>query len=282
MYGFTSKSTNFYLTFQAHKQIIADMHHPLQIIAIPAFKDNYIWLIHNNTHALVIDPGDALPVISTLNLLQLKLHGILITHHHQDHIGGVAALIEKYPTIEVYAPRHERYLFAHQPVAEPDIINIEPLSIPLSVIDVPGHTLGHVAYYASYQHQKWLFCGDTLFGAGCGRLFEGTAEQMLNSLLKLAALPEETQVYCTHEYTLHNIDFALTLEPGNKMLIQRQRDTIALRNQHQPSLPSSISLELTTNPFLRCRSQEIQSSIGLENAPPLEIFSKIREMRNLY
>ena len=270
------------MTFQAHKQIIVDMHHPLQIIAIPAFKDNYIWLIHNNTYALVVDPGDALPVISTLNLLQLKLHGILITHHHQDHIGGVATLVEKYPTVEVYAPRHEQYTFVHQPVAEPDIISIEPLNIALSVINLPGHTLGHVAYHASHAHQQWLFCGDTLFGAGCGRLFEGTAEQMLNSLQKLAALPAETQVYCTHEYTLHNIDFALTLEPGNKALIQRQRDTIALRNQHQPSLPSSIGLELATNPFLRVHSQEIQSSIGLENAPPLEIFSKIREMRNLY
>jgi hydroxyacylglutathione hydrolase len=258
------------------------MYHPLQIIAIPAFKDNYIWLIHNNTHALVVDPGDALPVISTLNLLQLQLAGILITHHHQDHIGGVDFLIENYPAVDVYAPSHEQYSFVHRPVTESDVVRIQQLNIALSVIDLPGHTLGHVAYYSADDHQKLLFCGDTLFGAGCGRLFEGTAEQMLNSLQKLANLPIETEVYCTHEYTLHNIDFALTLEPNNQDLIQRQLHTIELRSQHQPSLPSTIALELATNPFLRCHSQEIQSSIDLKNSPLIDVFSKIRELRNHY
>ncbi len=258
------------------------MQHPIQIIAIPAFKDNYIWLMHNGIHAIVVDPGDAAPVINTLNLLQLELHSILITHHHQDHIGGVNELIETYPNALIYAPKNEQYAFKHQPITEPDIISNKALGIELAVLELPGHTLGHIAYYIAYQQQKWLFCGDTLFGAGCGRLFEGTAEQMLNSLQKLAALPADTQVYCTHEYTLHNIDFAMTLEPNNQALVKRQLDTIKLRNQHQPSLPSTIGLELATNPFLRCDTDEIQSSSQLKNASTLQVFSKIREMRNLY
>lgn len=270
------------MTFQAHKQIIDDMQHPLQIIAIPAFKDNYIWLMHNGADAIVVDPGDALPVLDTLNLLQLNLHSILITHHHQDHIGGVHTLLENYPKAHAYAPPNKQYDFHHTPVCEPNLINLPDFYIALSVIDLPGHTLDHIAYYSSHVQQPWLFCGDTLFGAGCGRLFEGTPTQMLASLQKLAALPSETQVYCTHEYTLHNIEFALTLEPNNKALVQRQEDTIKLRNHHQPSLPSSIALELATNPFLRCNSPEIQSSIQLKNAPTLQVFSTIREMRNHY
>ena len=270
------------MTFKAHKQIIVDMQHPLQIIAIPAFKDNYIWLIHNSTDAIVVDPGDASPVISTLDLLQLKLHTILITHHHQDHIGGVHTLLDKYSEAHVYAPKNKLYDFKHTPVCEKEVIYLLDWNLELLVIELPGHTLDHVAYYISQPHEKWLFCGDTLFGAGCGRLFEGTPAQMLASLQKLAALAAETQVYCTHEYTLHNIDFAMTLEPNNKALIQRHQNTVKLRNHHQPSLPSSIALELATNPFLRCHSPEIQSSIQLKNASELQVFSIIREMRNHY
>jgi hydroxyacylglutathione hydrolase len=270
------------LTFKALNQMIADMQAHLQIITIPAFKDNYIWLIHNGSQAIVVDPGDALPVLSVLNQYQLTLHTIFITHHHHDHIDGVKTLIAQYPDVKIYAPRYEQYDFKHTPVSAPDSMNISEFNIEVALIDLPGHTLGHVAYYVIRLDLSWLFCGDTLFGAGCGRLFEGTPLQMLSSLKKLAALPADTQVFSTHEYTLQNINFALTLEPNNSALRQRQHNTLALRNSNIPSLPSTIGLELATNPFLRCDSEEIQSSIQLKNATSLQVFSLIREMRNLY
>lgn len=263
------------------------MQPQLQIIPIPAFKDNYIWLAHNGSHALIVDPGDAAPVIACLQQLNLTLTSILITHHHADHIGGVAALIAAYADITVYAPKLEQYAFQHINVAEPDTIELSELNLKLKVLDLPGHTLGHIAYYTDENSNNspahnYLFCGDTLFGAGCGRLFEGTPKQMLASLQKLAQLPLATQVYCTHEYTLHNINFALSLEPNNLALLQRQQATIALRQKQQASLPSTIGLELASNPFLRCNSLEIQASLGLKNASELQVFTAMREMRNHY
>jgi hydroxyacylglutathione hydrolase len=258
------------------------MQHKIQIIPVPAFKDNYIWLIHNGINAVVVDPGDAVPVLSTLKALNLKLEAILITHHHQDHIGGVDTLATEFPDLSVYAPKQEHYAFKHIPLGEPDTFNCTGWLPELKVLDLPGHTLGHIGFYAEYASQKWLFCGDTLFGAGCGRLFEGTPLQMLTSLQKLAALPAETQVFCSHEYTLHNINFALSVEPDNEALQQRKLDTVAMRNADYPSLPSTIALELATNPFLRCDSKQIQLSTQLPNQPLLQVFSKIRELRNSY
>jgi hydroxyacylglutathione hydrolase len=263
------------------------MQQQLQIIPIPAFKDNYIWLVHNGNHAIIVDPGDAEPVIACLKKLNLTLSTILITHHHSDHIAGVAALIAAYSDITIYAPKLEQYAFPHAAVAEPDTIVLSDFNLELNVLDLPGHTLGHIAYYARKNSGKLdapnaLFCGDTLFGAGCGRLFEGTPAQMYASLQKLAQLPPETQVYCTHEYTLHNINFALRLEPNNRVLLARKKTTLALRQQQQASLPSSIALELASNPFLRCHSAEIQATLGLINAPELQVFTLIREMRNHY
>lgn len=254
------------------------MQHMPQIIPIPAFKDNYIWLLHNGTHAVVVDPGDADPVITTLSELNLQLTGILVTHHHSDHIGGVDDLLARYPNVIIYAPKHEQYNFKHIAVSEPDQVTLPELNLRLNVIDLPGHTLGHIAYYT----EGALFCGDTLFGAGCGRLFEGSAEQLYHSLQKLAQLPGDTKVYCTHEYTLHNIRFALTLEPGNQALQQRKYDTEVLRDAAIPSLPSNIKLELDTNPFLRCSNMEIRSAVRLPSAQPIEVFRTIREMRNHY
>ena len=255
----------------------------IQIIPIPAFKDNYIWLVHNGKTALVIDPGEAQSVISHLKELGLNLSTILITHHHHDHIDGVNKLLSAYPKVKVFAPKLEAFDFIHQAVSEGVIITLPELELTLRVLDLPGHTLGHVAYVSqSTNNGHILFCGDTLFGAGCGRLFEGTPAQMLSSLKKLAALPAETLVYCTHEYTLHNIQFALGLEPNNQALINRQQSTIMQRNQLLPSLPSTIGLELATNPFLRSNSLEIQTNLGLKNACELEVFSITREMRNHY
>ncbi|MBA3696326.1 MAG: hydroxyacylglutathione hydrolase [Methylotenera sp.] len=258
--------------------MIESMQHKLQIIPIPAFKDNYIWLLHNGTKAVIVDPGDAAPVIATLNQLSLSLSAILVTHHHHDHIGGVSTLLKHYSNAAIYAPRYENYNFKHHPVSEPNTVSLPEFGLDFSVIDLPGHTLGHIAYYSP----DILFCGDTLFGAGCGRLFEGTPEQMFNSLKKLADLPPTTKVYCTHEYTLHNINFALFLEPNNTDLLQRKYDTEKLRHASEPSLPSTLILELATNPFLRCTNPEILLSLQLGNIPPLEVFKTIREMRNHY
>ena len=258
--------------------MIDSMQHKIQIIPIPAFKDNYIWLLHNGIQATIVDPGDASPVIAVLHQLNLSLSTILVTHHHHDHIGGVHTLIQHYPDVTIYAPQYEEYDFRHHAVSEPDTVCLPDFGLQFAVIDLPGHTLGHIAYYT----EDILFCGDTLFGAGCGRLFEGTPEQMYHSLQKLARLPADTKVYCTHEYTLHNINFALTLEPNNAALIQRKLDTKNLRNKLQPSLPSTLSLELATNPFLRCSNTDISESLQLENTPPLEVFRTIREMRNHY
>ena len=249
----------------------------VEIIPIAAFKDNYIWLLRYGSSAVVVDPGIANPVIETLNKLSLKLTGILITHHHDDHIGGVKNLL-KYQHVPVYAPKHGPYDFPHIAVDEQDEIVLPEIHQKFIILSLPGHTLGHVAYV----NERLLFCGDTLFGAGCGRLFEGTPAQMLHSLQRLAALPPSTAVYCTHEYTEHNIRFALTLEPDNKTLIKRQVDAHNIRAQGLPTLPSSIGLELETNPFLRCNQPTIWANSRAQSQDDLSVFSKIREMRNHY
>lgn len=246
----------------------------LEILPIPAFQDNYIWLLHNGKHAVVVDPGDALPVIDTLLARELTLDAILITHHHSDHIDGVAELLKKW-AVPVYAPKRESYPFSHIEVMEGSLVNLDRLGVELRVMETPGHTLGHVAYYGA----NCLFCGDTLFSAGCGRLFEGTPRQMYDSLQRFAKLPPETQVYCTHEYTEHNLNFARTLEPENKAIAARLLEVASLRAQRLPSLPSTIGLELLTNPFLRCDRTTFPS---VATTHPLEIFTAIRLLRNNY
>jgi len=249
----------------------------LHIEPIPAFADNYIWLLHNTRDAIVIDPGDAAPVIEALEAQSLTLRGILITHHHPDHINGVHTLLQQYAA-PVYAPQYEQFNFPHTPLTEGSSVSIPSLNLNFAVMWLPGHTLGHIAYLSG----DTLFCGDVLFGAGCGRLLGGTAEQMFNSLNRLKKLNPNTKIYCTHEYTTSNIDFALTLEPDNQALQARKQHTKDLRCANKATLPSTIELELKTNPFLRCHQDAIIHHSHAEKTDELSVFSKIRTLRNHY
>lgn len=228
----------------------------LQVWPIPAFDDNYIWCIHDGSSALVVDPGDSAPVIEYLRVSNLILKGILITHHHADHTGGILNLLQALGAdIPVYGPMGENIPGCTVKVMQDDKIEIAAPRISLKIFEVPGHTLGHIAYFANMQAnvvEPMLFCGDTLFASGCGRLFEGTPAQMSESLGKFVALPKNTLVYCTHEYTLSNIRFALEVEPNNLNLLSWAEQAKSLREQGMPTLPTNIGQELQVNPFMRC------------------------------
>lgn len=228
----------------------------LIITPLPAFKDNYLWLLTRGNEAAIVDPGDAEPVMHALEDRQLRLTTILATHHHADHVGGVLALKQRYGAT-VYGPAHEDVAGVDHKL--PGGSTVEVLDTRFRVIDIPGHTAGHIAYFADAR-PPLLFCGDTLFGAGCGRLFEGTAEQMLASLDALAALPAATQVYCGHEYTVANIRFALQVEPNSRALQARAVAATAARKRGEPTLPSTIDLELATNPFMRCELPSVRAA----------------------
>lgn len=230
----------------------------LRIIRISAFKDNYIWLLVSTktNGGVVVDPGDAKPVLEALRVNNIQLTAILITHHHADHCGGISELL-KHVEVPVYGPKHETIPNCSHSLCESDTITLDALEIQFSVLDIPGHTLGHIAYVGN----NMLFCGDTLFTGGCGRLFEGTALQMLNSLNKLKQLSKETLVYCGHEYTLANLEFAMTIEPGNKILHQRFNQVKAQIKNQEATVPSSLGLELETNPFLRTHVPEVISAV---------------------
>ena len=255
----------------------------LKIIAIPAFNDNYLWLLHDGKRALVVDPGDASPVFDTLAELDLKLEVILVTHHHLDHTGGVSALRDK-TGAKVYGPATEN-------IPEPYIAvnqghDITALGLQFRVIDVPGHTSGHIAYFSPDVDKKpLLFCGDTLFSGGCGRLFEGTPAQMLSSLDKLAQLPGNTVVCCTHEYTLSNLQFAVAVDPDNAELAQYQTHCIDLRERNLPTLPTSIAQELLINPFLRTRQPALVAAARHVDASAHDetaVFAAIRHLKNQF
>ncbi|MEW6991500.1 hydroxyacylglutathione hydrolase [Colwelliaceae bacterium 6441] len=234
------------------------------IFAIKAFSDNYIWAIrHSESNYLaLVDPGDAQVCIDYIEENHLILSAILITHHHADHIGGIAKLYDhcqakKWP-IEVFGPKNETIPFANHHLVEDDHIELKHLDLSFSVIDLPGHTLGHIAYYTD----GILFCGDTLFSGGCGRIFEGTPSQMFHSLEKLKNLPERTHVYCTHEYTLANLKFALTVDPSNSELIHYYNQVLQLVSANKKTLPSSILTEKQINPFFRCDDMNISQSVN--------------------
>ncbi|WP_374365511.1 hydroxyacylglutathione hydrolase [Piscinibacter sp.] len=254
----------------------------MDLIALPAFTDNYIWMLHDGTDAVVVDPGDAAPVLAALDERQLALAAILVTHHHGDHVGGVDDLRPRLKGA-VYGPRSESIPAPYVPLAGGD--TVQALGLSFTVIDVPGHTAGHIAYFveAGRDGAPLLFCGDTLFSGGCGRLFEGTAEQMHASLAKLAALPGETRVCCAHEYTLSNLKFARAVEPGNAALARYQAECEATRAASRPTLPSRIALERAINPFLRCAEPEVIASAraqGAASAAGAEIFAALRRWKN--
>ncbi|WP_025600474.1 hydroxyacylglutathione hydrolase [Burkholderia sp. WSM2230] len=259
----------------------------LEYVPVPAFEDNYIWVVSDGHHAVVVDPGEAAPVRAYLAKRGWRLSAILLTHHHQDHVGGVADLLNG-QAVPVYGPAGEAIEHVTHRLKNGDRLKIAEPALEFSVLDVPGHTSGHIAYFqaADPGGTPHVFCGDTLFACGCGRLFEGTPAQMLASLDSLAALPGATQVHCAHEYTLSNIRFALACEPGNAQL-QAWRDTASdLRARNRPTLPTTIAHERAVNPFLRADSPAVRASLEAQLhekvSDRLAAFTLMREWKNRF
>lgn len=253
----------------------------MNLSALPVFADNYIWMLHDGAQALVVDPGEAVSVQSALDAQGLQLAGILVTHHHADHVGGLAALRPRLRG-PVYGPAREAIPPPFEPLAAGDMPRL--LGLAFEVIAVPGHTAGHIAYlHRPHDAAPILFCGDTLFSAGCGRLFEGTPAQMHDSLNRLARLPGDTRVCCAHEYTLSNLRFAAAVEPDNAAIAVHAAWCEGERAAGRPTLPSTLAREQTINPFLRCHEPAVVASAlarGATSADPLTVFATLREWKN--
>lgn len=254
----------------------------IDVIRVPAFTDNYIWLIRarDKPYCAIVDPGDAAPVLAVLQAQQLQPLAILITHHHRDHVGGIAALRERYADLTVYGPANEDIPARDVALREGQGVTLPELDVQFEVIDVPGHTRGHIAYYG----HGMLFCGDTLFMGGCGKLFEGTPEQMHHSLSKLAALPDDTLVYCAHEYTLENLLFAIKVEPHSRALQHRIVQTQTAVDNDQATVPARLGTEKATNPFLRSQISQVaraaQDWSGQKLTTPAEVFATVRAWKD--
>ena len=256
-----------------------------EIIPIPAFADNYIWLLRHGDTAAIVDPGDAAPVIAYLDRERIAPCAVLATHHHGDHVGGIPALLARWP-VPVFGPAREKIPGRTQALAGGDRIVVPGIDATFDVIDVPGHTAGHIALFGEFGGEPVLFCGDTLFTGGCGRLFEGTPAQMWTSLSALAALPPETRVYCGHEYTVANLRFALAVEPANAKL--RARDVVAQakRARGEPTVPSTMGEERATNPFLRANVADVKAAAaahaGHATDDDIASFAALREWKNKF
>ncbi|MEW2917448.1 hydroxyacylglutathione hydrolase [Ruegeria sp. ANG10] len=254
---------------------------PLEIVTIPCLSDNYAFLAHDavSGNTALIDAPEAGPILAELDARGWTLSHVLLTHHHWDHVDGLAGILEKHaPTVIGAAADAHRLPPLDQQVAEGDSFEIG--GEPVQVLDVSGHTIGHVAFYM--PQSAAVFTADSLMSLGCGRLFEGTAPQMWESLSKLAALPEETIVYSGHEYTQSNAKFAITVDPDNAALQQRMADIDAARAAGKPTVPSSLALEKATNPFLRATDPAIQDHLGMENAEPAVVFAEIRARKDRF
>ncbi|MFC2144290.1 hydroxyacylglutathione hydrolase [Acidobacteriota bacterium] len=244
---------------------------------VPAYSDNYIWLITDppSPSAVVVDPGEASLVLQILQKRNLELGAVLLTHHHGDHIGGVDEILREIQ-VPVFGPATENIAAVDHPVEGGDFVPLPDLGLDLEVIDVPGHTAGHIAY----RGPDFALVGDTLFAGGCGRVFEGTPEQMYASLIRLAKLPDETQVYCAHEYTIANLSFAREVEPYNEALAKRLEEAHTARAEGRPTVPSTIAEELATNPFLRCDQSAViataEARAGLDLPTAVDVFAVIR------
>ena len=256
----------------------------LQTTPVPAFSDNYLWLIHSPQdpcRVAVVDPGDARPVMDTLEREGLTLDTILVTHHHGDHVGGVAELVKRFRA-PVFGPAGERIPCRTRALADGDRVDLDAMGLDFEVIDCPGHTAGHIAYYG----HGCLFCGDTLFSAGCGRLFEGTPAQMNASLHRFAALPSATRVYCAHEYTLNNLRFAAAVEPDNDSLQAYAEQARQLRAEDRPTLPSTVGRERQVNPFLRCAEPAVVAAAERRAGSAMEdetaVFATIRAWKDSF
>lgn len=253
----------------------------IEVKPVPAFNDNYIWLIiqTDNKHTAIVDPGDAAPVLERLENDKLVPAAILITHHHFDHVGGIDGILSKF-NIPVYGPRDEKIPQRTHALVDGDNVDLGDMDIRFNIMDMPGHTSGAIAYHA----QDIVFVGDTLFMAGCGRLFEGTPAQMHDSLGKLAQLPENTQVYCAHEYTLANLKFAESVEPDNQDIKDRIERSNELRNKNIPTVPGSIATEKLTNPFLRSHVAEVIEAAnnyrGQKLTNEIDVFAAIRNWKD--
>ncbi len=253
----------------------------LKITALPALKDNYIWLLRNkgSRHVVIVDPGDARPVQEAMATNNLEPAAILITHCHYDHVDGIAGLVAEYD-IPVYGPANEFVPALTHPVAEGIHLHLDAIAADFRVLDIPGHTAGHIGFYG----HGLLFCGDTLFTAGCGKIFDGTAKQLFHSLEKIAALPDETLIYCAHEYTEENLLFARMVEPENSAIVQRLEKTRQLRSMGAATVPSTLAEEKLTNPFLRCNTKDVVNSTECFAGHALnsteEIFSALRYWRD--